>query len=228
MMFTACEQSPDLPSNDVRIRYLEMNLPQLKNLRDQIAFQIKTCKSNIDHLGDVRGSFNQEASIKMVDVKIQAIRQQQLQLNQQLQRIDTEAERGIALKEFNTIDGGGERRKEIDALTAESQQRVAMAIKMNETIDGMYNGQQSALVAEPVDVRKKVITSLSQYPHLVELPRVDSDRLDRAFQEHPEMFDVNNRAGRDFIALVRQLKINDPHYFNNLRWIDKAVQTCVY
>lgn len=223
MMFTACEHSHDLPSNDVRVQHLEQNYPQLKNLRDQIVFQEKTCRQNVDHLMGVRRSFSQEASRNLVDNKIKAVRQQQQQLIAQLNRIDAEVERGIALKEFNTIDGGGERKTEIEALTQESAQRIATAARLNGDVDVAYNGT----ITTSVNVQPKKIT-LETYAHLDELPPVDIKRLKQVFDEHPELFDLSDKRGQRFITMIRNLKQHEPRLLENSNWIDIPVKSCTY
>lgn len=227
LTFAACEPSHDVPNNDARIVYLESNYPQLKNLRDQLVFQIKASKKNVDQLNTLKSSFTQDASRSMVDKKILAIKQQQEQLIEQLKRIDTEAERGIALREFNTIDGGGERKDEIAALTNESQQRVASATSLNNNIDVMYNGSVS-ITKNVTPPQHKRPTDVTKYEHYNELPAVDGDLLNNVFQKHPEMFDVEHKAGKEFIALVRRLKTNNPRFFKDPYWIDNAVRTCIY
>jgi hypothetical protein len=225
LMFTACDPSPDMADGDVRVKYLESNHPQLKNLRDQIVFQIKTGRVNIVHLEHVRDGFTQDASKKLVDDKIRNIKQQQSQLDAQLKRIDTEAERGIALKEFNVVDGGGERKAEIEALTQESSQRVTSAAKLNNNIDEMYNGAVTPDTAPLKHVRP---THVVWYEHYNELPPVNRDKLDQTFNEHPEMFDIEHQVGKTFIQLVRQLKVNNPQYFTNPYWIENAVRSVIY
>lgn len=227
LTFAACEPSRDMPNNDARIVYLESNYPQLKNLRDQLVFQIKTSKKNVDQLNTLKSSFTQDASKEMVEKKISVIKQQQEQLINQLKRIDTEAERGIALKEFNTIDGGGERKSEIAALTNEAQQRVASATSLNNNIDVMYNG--SSVITKTVSLPKhKRPTDVTLYEHYDELPAIHRDLLNNVFQKYPEMFDIEHKAGKEFIALVRRLKTNNPRFFKDPYWIDNAARTCTY
>lgn len=222
LLMTACEPSHDLPSNDARVQHLEKNYPQLKNLRDQIVFQIKTGKTSIAHLEQVRRSFGQESSRKLVDAKIQAIQQQQQQLIVQLNRIDAETERGIALQEFNVIDGGGERRQEIQDLTQESMQRLATAARINGDVDVTYNGHETIIPTQPVKF------TLESCVFLDELPPINLGKLRQVFSEHPELFDVQTRQGTRFITMIRNLKQHNPQVLARHDWIDTTVKACAF
>lgn len=223
IMMTSCVPVPQQVKSDARVEYLESSYPQLKNLRDQMMFQLNTGAANINHLTKLRDSFTQASSKQMVNDKIAVVKQQQNQLMEQLKRIDAEAERGIALKEFNVIDGGGERKDEINDLTKESENRVKSANKLNNNISSMYGYSNGG--APHISIETSSVTFYEYYPLL---PAVNRFKLDQAFSKHPELFDPKTKVGQSFIKLIKNLKNNNKHFFDDPNWIDDAVKACIH
>jgi len=148
------------------------------------------------------------------------------ELKHQLQKIDSTAEQGIALREFNIIDGGGERATELSLLTKESQQRVDGATKLNSNIHKMYNNK----AVEQAPTRKAShqhikISCVAFYPFYFELPAVDYRKLNQVFDTRPELFDIESDAGKQFIHTVRSYQTFNPHFFDNKNWIELVAAT---
>lgn len=235
LMLNACDEGePDAPGREARLKYLDQYHPQLRNLRDQIAAQIKACKSNITHLEKLNESFVQDESKNMVKAKIAAVKEQKAQLWQQLGRIDNQVERGIALKEFNVVDGGGERAQELEVLARECQQQVTSASRINNSIDNMYNGtpmnNQSPAAVEmkqqPVKQQSIKLSSVAFYPFYFELPSVNYSKLNQVFEKHPELFEIETDAGKKFIHTIRSYQQFNPNFFKDPNWIEFMPTLC--
>lgn len=105
-----CDRAPVyVPDSDERMRYLADYYPNLKTIHDQLIFESLNCWRNIRSLKNKRDSFHEEEVIGMVSAKIREIEEQKASLDLHVKRIQTEAEKGIAYRMFQTIDGGGTR-----------------------------------------------------------------------------------------------------------------------
>jgi hypothetical protein len=108
-LFAACEKSPILPEKDARMEFLRNYYPHLRVLREQVAADILFCRDYSSKLSKLRSTFDQEESKKVIDMKLFVLKEQCALLEKHLNQIDTEAEKGIARKTINDIDGGGTR-----------------------------------------------------------------------------------------------------------------------
>lgn len=109
LLCTACEKSPILPEKDPRIEFLRDYYPHLRVLREQVAADILFCRDYSTRLSKLRSTFDQEESKKVIDMKLFVLKEQCALLEKHLNQIDAEAEKGIARKTINDIDGGGTR-----------------------------------------------------------------------------------------------------------------------
>lgn len=140
----ACERVGPLDANDPRAIYLEQNLPHLKLVRDQIAFEYVTCKHNIEKLLLLCSSFHHEEAKEHIRAKVESLKLQRNQLKFQLDRIDTEVEHGIARREINQIDGGGLRQQELNKLMAQSAKCLKTAKDANSAVVRIYDNTEVA------------------------------------------------------------------------------------
>ena len=138
LSLTACDWSPNLPANDPKLLYLEKYHPQLKTLRDGVAYQIIWFDKNKERLDALCNRFESQDSRRMVLEKIDLLGHERTRLKEQILRIDAEAEKGIALCAFNEIDGGGTRVTALDELTKETQARLIAAQQANALANLTY------------------------------------------------------------------------------------------
>lgn len=229
VLMTACERSPTLPENDARMQFLLQHQPQLKNLREEVAAQVFICNKNISSLKSLKRSFSQDESKLVVDSKINAIREQKQLLWQQLNRIDSEAEKGIAITTFNTIEGGNTRSKAIDSIVSDAKRQVETTKRVNNFLNTNYEtgvrlDPIPKAIPVPVDpppqvkVYEKPICVLG-YLYYNEIPDCEWSLLTRTFDRYPALFDLNCRQGQLFIKTIRAYRRDDPNFFKNKRWI---------
>jgi hypothetical protein len=124
LLFAACEKSPILPEKDARMEFLRDYYPHLKVLREQVAADILFCRDYSSKLSKLRSTFHQEESKKVIDLKLFVLKEQCARLEKHLNQIDTEAEKGIARKTINDIDGGGTRLPALDQLSERCTEAV--------------------------------------------------------------------------------------------------------
>lgn len=135
----ACQPSPVLsPDNQINV-FLEQNHPLLKSLRDSVAGQIIETRSNIHQLYELSRSFTGQESKDIVMQRIQHQISIRDQLWIQLSRIDTEAEKGIALNYFNRVDGGGLNSQDLETLMRDIQYRISKIREVNNQCSISYN-----------------------------------------------------------------------------------------
>lgn len=142
MGLVACDRTGPLDAKDPKAIYLESNLPHLKVVRDQLAFEYVTCKHNIERLRVIAGSFNHEASRYRIRVKVESMEALKDQLKEHLDKIDAEAEQGIALKEINNVDGGGLRHANVSRLMSQSTNCLKNAKAANSSVVRIYNNSE--------------------------------------------------------------------------------------
>ena len=110
-------------TNEAKNVYMEQTLPQIKKVREQIVFQMKTCDENVVKLHNLKGTFEHQESREFVQSKITQIEKQKQAMREHLVKIDAQVEKGMALQLFNSIDGGGLHNEELDKITQEAQKR---------------------------------------------------------------------------------------------------------
>jgi hypothetical protein len=123
-LFAACEKSPILPEKDARMEFLRNYYPHLRALREQVAADILFCRNYSSKLSKLRSTFDQEESKKVIDMKLFVLKEQCALLEKHLNQIDTEAEKGIARKTINDIDGGGTRLPALSQLSERCTEAV--------------------------------------------------------------------------------------------------------
>ncbi len=135
----SCDRPPGyLPEADQRMQYLGQYYPNLKTIHDQLIFEALNCWRNIRDLKKKRDSFEAEETLEMVSAKIKQIEEQKASLELHVKRIHVEAEKGIAYRMFEKIDGGGTRplalqELEVDCTNALARARVSTAMNRSES-----------------------------------------------------------------------------------------------
>lgn len=127
----ACEKSPLLPEKDPRIEFLRDYYPHLRVLRDQVATDIVFCRDYSEKLTKLRSTFEQPESREVIDMKLLVLREQSALLEKHLNQIDAEAEKGIARKTINDIDGGGTRLPSLNQLSERCREAVEKTRRLN-------------------------------------------------------------------------------------------------
>lgn len=122
--------------------FLTQYNPRAKVARDQLLAEQRVCEENIAKLERLRRGFEQEASRNFVDRKLQDLEQERQNIINQLRSIDAEVEQGLALKEFNAVDGGGKRVSDMDELLDKADDTVSKARQMNRELARSF-GQPS-------------------------------------------------------------------------------------
>jgi len=95
--------------------------PQLKSLHDKLQAELDSCEANLKNLKGLARSFNQPNAKAAVEGKIRIFEGKAESLRGQLNRIEEEAEKGVALRTFNQIDGGGMVDQDMSQLLKDSQ-----------------------------------------------------------------------------------------------------------
>ena len=95
--------------------------PQLKSVYDKLQAELSSCEASIANLRGMARSFNQQGAKAAVESKIRMFEGKAESLRSQLNRIEEEAEKGVALRTFNQIDGGGMVDQDIAELLKDSQ-----------------------------------------------------------------------------------------------------------
>jgi hypothetical protein len=140
-----CNRAPVyVPDSDERMQYLADYYPSLKTIHDQLIFESLNCWRNIRSLKTKRDSFHEKEVVEMVSAKIREIEEQKTSLDLHVKRIQTEAEKGIAYRMFQTIDGGGTRPLALQELEQECANTLARvqesAAVRREEIDSLPPG----------------------------------------------------------------------------------------
>ena len=134
----ACERAPVyVPDSDQRMQYLAEYYPSLKTIHDQLIFEALNCWRNVRDLEKKRSSFQEKETVEIVLAKIKEIQEQKASLELHVKRIHAEAEKGIAYRMFEKIDGGGMRplalqELEVDCARALSRAQDSAAINRPE------------------------------------------------------------------------------------------------
>jgi hypothetical protein len=102
--------------------------PQLKSLHDKLQAELDSCEANLKNLKGLARSFNQPNAKAAVEGKIRIFEGKAESLRGQLNRIEEEAEKGVALRTFNQIDGGGMVDQDMSELLKDSQSVLSDAV----------------------------------------------------------------------------------------------------
>jgi hypothetical protein len=128
LALVSCDRAPVyVPDSDQRMRFLTEYYPSLKTLHDQLIFESLNCWRNLGTLKKMRSSFKEKEPLEMVSEKIREVEQQKASLERHVQKIQAEAEKGIAYSTFQKIDGGGTRPPALQELESECVNALARA-----------------------------------------------------------------------------------------------------
>lgn len=126
--------------------------PQLKSVYDKLQAELNSCEANIANLKGMARSFNQPGAKAAVESKIQLFEGKAGSIRRQLNQIEEEAEKGVALRTFNQIDGGGMVDQDVSELLKNSQAVLgdaAAARKQMATELGQPSLDDGVLPASP-------------------------------------------------------------------------------
>lgn len=138
--------------------------PQLKSVYDKLQAELNSCEANIANLKGMARSFNQSGAKAAVESKIQLFEGKAESIRRQLNQIEEEAEKGVALRTFNQIDGGG---------------------MVDQDVSELLKNSQSVL-GDAADARKQMATELGQ-PSLNDrvLPARPAEPIERSSSKEP-------------------------------------------
>ena len=134
--------------------FLEEFSPQLKTVHDKLLGELNSCEANIKNLKGMARSFNQPGAKAAVENKIQLFEGKAESIRRQLNQIEEEAEKGVALRTFNQIDGGGMVDQDVSELLKNSQSVLgdaADARKQMATELGQPSFNDRVLPAKPAE-----------------------------------------------------------------------------
>jgi hypothetical protein len=124
----SCDHAPVyVPESDQRMQYLAEYYPSIKTIHDQLIFEALNCWRNIRDLKKKRSSFREKETVEIVSAKIKEIEEQKASLELHVKRIHAEAEKGIAYRMFEKIDGGGTRPLALQELEVDCARALARA-----------------------------------------------------------------------------------------------------
>ena len=142
------------PSGEVinaKEAFLSQN-PTLKVVLSRLQNENGIHESNIAELKKIRRSFSQESSKMMIEQKIADYTGSVARLQAQINRIDEEVERGVALQKFNQMDGGGLASADISNLIRQSSAVLNAAERQRAVSSGIYQSSESRQSNAPVGV----------------------------------------------------------------------------
>jgi hypothetical protein len=128
--------------NAKKEEFLASYNPRAKTIRDELLAELCVCNENIEKLKRLRGGFKQESSRAFVNAKIEVLERQKEGIRSNLAAIDSEVEKGLALREFNQLDGGGVRDGEMRELLDKAQSEAVKSRGMNSELACSF-GQQA-------------------------------------------------------------------------------------
>ena len=124
----SCESAPVyVPDSDQRMQYLAEYYPSLKTIHDQLIFEALNCWRNVRDLKKKRSTFQEKETVEIVSAKIKEIEEQKASLELHVKRIHAEAEKGIAYRMFEKIDGGGTRPLALQELEVDCARALSRA-----------------------------------------------------------------------------------------------------
>jgi len=121
-----------------RVEYLESDLPYLKNNREAVQYQISVCNRNIESLQQMYRDFKEVDSKEQVRIKLESIKAEKEKLKVLLSKINTEVERGLILRKFNSIEEGGLRIDHLKSIDAEASTLLSQAKRANAYIESSF------------------------------------------------------------------------------------------
>lgn len=164
LLVKGCQEIAKTRTNTIeKNKFLSEFNPALKVLRDQLVAEISTLDGHVQRLENIRSSFSQEGSRAFVTQRIETLQVQRQNLKQQLDRIDVEAEKGVALREFNKMDGGGIASEENAKLAAGAQEALGEARRMTDALESELGGSKGASQSKPSTAQEQVALNVSQF-----------------------------------------------------------------
>jgi hypothetical protein len=133
---------------DVRAKkdeFLGKYNPALKTVRQQLLTEVKNCDETIEKLQRMQRGFQQQSAKDYVQPQIDACLRQKQSLDAELARVETEVEKGVALKEFNSGDAGGQLDKDLSALINKAQASIHGAREMNSNLAQSFGQKPASL-----------------------------------------------------------------------------------
>jgi hypothetical protein len=150
--------------------------PQLKSLHDKLQAELDSCEANLKNLKGLARSFNQPNAKAAVEGKIRVFEGKAESLRGQLNRIEEEAEKGVALRTFNQIDGGGMVDQDMSELLKDSQSVLSDAVNsrkqmatefgqpsMDDIDETRVTSKSSSSTGNRVAVVKRVSAEITTY-----------------------------------------------------------------
>jgi hypothetical protein len=115
--------------------FLQETSPQLKVMRERLLGELSSCEDGIKELKKLVKGFNQQTAIAAVEAKIKSLELRSDALKKQLNRIDEEVERGVALRRINQIDGGGVVNQDLSGVMKDCESALGDAKKARTQLE---------------------------------------------------------------------------------------------
>jgi len=131
-----------LKDNDPKMVFLESHYPQMKITRQELAREVEVCKANLAKLDTLYGTFEQKSSKDFVYEKVKILTQDRSILVNQLNKVDAEIEKSMAVETFNSIDQGGLKLTQLNSLMEETTTLIFKSRNLNKTQHQAYNTSQ--------------------------------------------------------------------------------------
>ena len=148
---SGCE--PDATVVAAKDEFLREMSPQMKVMRDRLLGELVSCETSLKELKVLARSFNQPSAKAAVEKKIGVFELKCGSLKEQLSRIEEEVEKGVALRKFNQIEGGGLIDQDLADMMKDSQSALNNAEQARKKMETEL-GQPST------DVRPQLVDNL--------------------------------------------------------------------
>jgi hypothetical protein len=139
MVTSSWKSNLDYKPQDARRVYMEDTLPHLSTSREELLREYKECENHIDKMYALSKTLDKSEAKDMVYAKMKQLGNQLRDLRIQIDRIDSQVEQGVAMKEFNFIEGGGQRLTDLKQVLKESETRIQSTERINKGIRQAYN-----------------------------------------------------------------------------------------
>ena len=139
MVTSSWKSNLDYKPQDARRVYMEDTLPHLSTSREELLREYKECENHIDKMYALSKTLDKSEAKDMVYAKMKQLGNQLRDLRIQIDRIDSQVEQGVAMKEFNFIEGGGQRLTDLKQVLKESETRIQLTERINKGIRQAYN-----------------------------------------------------------------------------------------
>lgn len=139
MVTSSWKSNLDYKPQDVRKVYMESTLPHLTSSREELLREYKECENHIDKMYALSKTLDKSEAKDMVYAKMKQLGNQLRDLRIQIDRIDSQVELGVAMKEFNFIEGGGQRLTDLKQVLKESETNIRSTENINKGIRQAYN-----------------------------------------------------------------------------------------